>query len=113
MFNAQPARLVLEDGSFFDGYSFGANKSSFGEIVFTTGHTGYQETLTDPSYAGQIIVQTAPHIGNTGVNEADRESERIWAKGYVVSIPSRHYSTTGRQVRWIELKSTAFRAFGV
>lgn len=83
---------MLEDGSFFDGYSFGANKSSFGEIVFTTGHTGYQETLTDPSYAGQIIVQTAPHIGNTGVNEADRESERIWARGYVVSIPSRIYS---------------------
>ena len=68
------ALLVLEDGRTFRGTSYGAQGTALGEAVFTTGMTGYQETLTDPSYARQLIVQTAPHIGNTGVNAADNES---------------------------------------
>jgi carbamoyl-phosphate synthase small subunit len=83
------AKLVLEDGKVFHGKSFGAEGQALGEIVFATGMTGYQETLTDPSYAGQIVVQTAPHIGNTGVNNMDEESNRIWVSGYVVREPSR------------------------
>ena len=84
-----PALLVLEDGKVFHGSSYGAVGQALGEIVFATGMTGYQETLTDPSYAGQIVVQTAPHIGNTGVNSMDEESNRIWVSGYVVREPSR------------------------
>ena len=83
------AKLVLEDGKVFHGNSYGAVGQALGEIVFATGMTGYQETLTDPSYAGQIVVQTAPHIGNTGVNSMDEESNRIWVSGYVVREPSR------------------------
>jgi len=83
------AKLVLEDGKVFDGFAYGAEGQSLGEIVFATGMTGYQETLTDPSYAGQIVVQTAPHIGITGVNTRDQESNRIWVSGYVVREPSR------------------------
>ncbi|MEY4263345.1 MAG: hypothetical protein RLY88_1053 [Actinomycetota bacterium] len=83
------ALLVLEDGRVFHGKSYGAVGSSLGEIVFATGMTGYQETLTDPSYAGQIVVQTAPHIGNTGVNARDEESSKVWVAGYVVRDPSR------------------------
>lgn len=83
------AILVLEDGRTFSGKPYGQTGSSLGEIVFATGMTGYQETLTDPSYAGQIVVQTAPHIGNTGVNSVDEESNRIWVSGYVVRDPSR------------------------
>jgi carbamoyl-phosphate synthase small subunit len=83
------AKLVLEDGKVFHGASYGAVGQTLGEIVFATGMTGYQETLTDPSYAGQIVVQTAPHIGNTGVNSMDEESNRIWVSGYVVREPSR------------------------
>lgn len=83
------AILVLEDGRTFTGNAYGQIGSSLGEIVFATGMTGYQETLTDPSYAGQIVVQTAPHIGNTGVNKVDEESDRIWVSGYVVRDPSR------------------------
>jgi carbamoyl-phosphate synthase small subunit len=83
------AKLVLEDGKVFHGNSYGAEGQALGEIVFATGMTGYQETLTDPSYAGQIVVQTAPHIGNTGVNNMDEESNRIWVSGYVVREPSR------------------------
>lgn len=83
------AKLVLEDGRVFEGQSYGALGQSLGEIVFATGMTGYQETLTDPSYAGQIVVQTAPHIGITGVNTRDQESNRIWVSGYVVREPSR------------------------
>jgi carbamoyl-phosphate synthase small subunit len=71
------AKLVLEDGKTFLGSSYGAVGQALGEIVFATGMTGYQETLTDPSYAGQIVVQTAPHIGNTGVNSMDEESNKI------------------------------------
>ncbi len=84
--------LVLEDGHRFDGESFGSIGERIGEIVFQTGMSGYQETLTDPSYAGQIVVQTAPHIGNTGMNSADEESARIWVDGYVVRDPARRSS---------------------
>ncbi len=83
------AVLVLEDGRTFNGNAYGAVGKTLGEIVFATGMTGYQETLTDPSYAGQIVVQTAPHIGNTGVNKRDEESAKIWVEGYVVRDPSR------------------------
>jgi len=83
------AKLVLEDGMVFDGLAYGAQGQTLGEIVFATGMTGYQETITDPSYAGQIVVQTAPHIGITGVNTRDGESNRIWVSGYVVREPSR------------------------
>jgi len=86
---AERAVLVLEDGKVFRGKPFGKIGSSLGELVFATGMTGYQETLTDPSYAGQIVVQTAPHIGNTGVNARDEESSQIWVAGYVVRDPSR------------------------
>lgn len=84
-----PAVLVLEDGTRYEGDAYGAVGETLGEVVFSTGMTGYQETLTDPSYAGQIVVQTAPHIGNTGVNEEDMESRQIWVDGYVVRDPSR------------------------
>src|ERR1039457_1464642 len=86
---ALPAILVLEDGTTFSGTSFGAAGESFGEMVFNTGMTGYQETLTDPSYCRQIVAMTAPHIGNTGVNDDDPESRRIWVSGYVVREPAR------------------------
>jgi len=83
------AELVLEDGRSFTGRSYGKEGRTLGELVFATGMTGYQETLTDPSYAGQIVLQTAPHIGNTGVNQRDEESSKIWVAGYVVRDPSR------------------------
>ena len=86
---APPALLVLEDGTCFRGSAFGAEGETFGEMVFNTGMTGYQETLTDPSYARQIVAMTAPHIGNTGVNGEDPESRRIWVGGYVVREPAR------------------------
>ncbi|MDP9883963.1 carbamoyl-phosphate synthase small subunit [Sinomonas atrocyanea] len=88
----QPAVLVLEDGTTFRGHSYGTVGTSLGEAVFATGMTGYQETITDPSYARQIVVQTAPHIGNTGVNSEDAESRRIWVAGYVVRDPARRPS---------------------
>jgi carbamoyl-phosphate synthase small subunit len=84
-----PAVLVLEDGTRYPGRAYGARGRTLGEAVFTTGMTGYQETLTDPSYAGQIVIMTAPHIGNTGMNDEDPESRRIWVSGYVVRDPSR------------------------
>jgi carbamoyl-phosphate synthase small subunit len=84
-----PAVLVLEDGSRYAGRAYGAHGTTLGEVVFATGMTGYQETLTDPSYAGQIVLQTAPHIGNTGMNGEDTESRRIWVSGYIVRDPSR------------------------
>ena len=85
----QTALLVLEDGKTFVGRPYGVEGQTLGELVFATGMTGYQETLTDPSYAGQIVVQTAPHIGNTGVNARDEESSKVWVAGYVVRDPSR------------------------
>ncbi len=87
-----PAVLVLEDGTRYTGRAYGARGETLGEVVFATGMTGYQETITDPSYAGQIVLQTAPHIGNTGVNDEDPESRRIWVAGYVVRDPSRMVS---------------------
>ncbi len=86
------AILVLEDGRTFHGQAYGAVGETLGEAVFTTGMTGYQETLTDPSYHRQVVVQTAPHIGNTGVNGEDDESARIWVAGYVVRDPARRPS---------------------
>ncbi|MFF1529273.1 glutamine-hydrolyzing carbamoyl-phosphate synthase small subunit [Cellulomonas sp. NPDC058312] len=86
------ALLVLEDGRTFAGEAYGATGRTWGEIVFNTGMTGYQETLTDPSYHQQIVVMTAPHIGNTGVNDEDPESGRIWVSGYVVRDPARRAS---------------------
>ncbi len=86
------AVLVLEDGTTFEGQAFGAEGQTTGEAVFNTGMTGYQETLTDPSYHHQIVVMTAPHIGNTGMNSEDTESRKIWVAGYVVRDPARRAS---------------------
>lgn len=82
------AFLVLDDGRIFEGRAWGALGKTFGEAVFQTGMTGYQETLTDPSYHRQVVVMTSPHIGNTGVNLEDNESGRIWVSGFVVRNPS-------------------------
>jgi len=95
------AVLILEDGRTFTGRPYGAEGSTLGEIVFNTGMTGYQETLTDPSYHRQIVVMTAPHIGNTGVNDEDDESSRIWVAGYVVRDPARRPSNW-RSVRTLD-----------
>ncbi|WP_219413615.1 glutamine-hydrolyzing carbamoyl-phosphate synthase small subunit [Pseudonocardia nigra] len=84
-----PAVLVLEDGRIFRGEAYGATGAGLGEAVFATGMTGYQETLTDPSYHRQIVVQTAPQIGNTGWNDEDDESSAIQVAGYVVRDPAR------------------------
>jgi carbamoyl-phosphate synthase small subunit len=84
----QPAVLVLEDGRAFHGEAYGAVGETVGEAVFSTGMTGYQETLTDPSYHRQVVVMTAPHVGNTGWNDEDDESRRIWVAGYVVRDPA-------------------------
>ena len=97
----EPALLVLEDGRLFRGLSYGAVGETVGEAVFSTGMTGYQETLTDPSYHRQVIVMTAPHVGNTGVNDEDRESHRIWAAGYVVRDPALR-SSSWRATRELE-----------
>lgn len=92
----QPAYLVLKDGTVFQGVGFGAPCLKTGEVVFNTSMMGYQEILTDPSYAGQIVVMTYPHIGNYGVNDLDMESKKIFASGFVVkeesSFPSNYRS---------------------
>ena len=82
------AYLVLDDGRIFEGKSWAATGKTFGEAVFATGMTGYQETLTDPSYHKQVVVMTAPHIGNTGMNKQDNESSKIWVSGFAVRNPS-------------------------
>lgn len=82
------ALLVLEDGRIFSGRSWAASGITLGEAVFSTGMTGYQETLTDPSYHKQVVIMTSPHIGNTGMNTPDEESARIWVSGFVVRNPS-------------------------
>ena len=82
--SSPPAILVLEDGRVFRGRSFGAPGETFGELVFSTGMSGYQELLTDPSYHRQVVLTTAPHVGNTGWNDEDGESSRIWVSGLVV-----------------------------
>ncbi|EAP99306.1 carbamoyl-phosphate synthase small subunit [Janibacter sp. HTCC2649] len=84
----EPAVLVLEDGRTFTGRSYGKHGETVGEAVFCTAMTGYQETLTDPSYHRQVVVMTAPHVGNTGWNDEDDESSRIWVSGYVVRDPA-------------------------
>ena len=96
-----PAVLVLEDGRTMHGDAYGAVGTAFGEAVFATGMSGYQETLTDPSYRGQVVVMTAPHIGNTGMNDEDEESSRIWVSGYVVREPSR-VTSNWRALRSLE-----------
>ena len=93
MSGAGSAVLVLEDGRTWRGREYGAVGTTVGEAVFATGMTGYQETLTDPSYHRQVVVMTAPHIGNTGVNDEDGESDRIWVAGYVVRDPARRASS--------------------
>ena len=94
---AKKAILALEDGSVYEGYSFGAETTGYGEVVFNTSMTGYQEMLTDPSYAGQILVPTYPLIGNYGINESDFESRQIQVRGFAVreycSRPSHWQST--------------------
>lgn len=106
------AFLVLDDGRIFEGSSWGANGKSFGEAVFQTGMTGYQETLTDPSYHKQIVVMTAPHIGNTGVNSLDNESKKIWVAGFVVRNPST-LSSNWRSERDLESELIAQGIVGI
>ena len=108
------ALLVLEDGTTLHGVGLGAAGETFGEMVFNTGMTGYQETLTDPSYAGQIVAMTAPHIGNTGVNDEDPESHRIWVSGYVLREPSRITSSwRARRSLDAELKAQGVTAIAI
>ncbi|KUL48461.1 carbamoyl phosphate synthase small subunit [Streptomyces violaceusniger] len=107
-----PAVLVLEDGRTFRGRAYGAVGETFGEAVFSTGMTGYQETLTDPSYHRQVVVMTAPHIGNTGVNDEDPESKRIWVSGYVVRDPARTPSNW-RSRRSLDEELTAQGVVGI
>ncbi|MEV6127517.1 glutamine-hydrolyzing carbamoyl-phosphate synthase small subunit [Streptomyces violaceusniger] len=107
-----PAVLVLEDGRTFRGRAYGAVGETFGEAVFSTGMTGYQETLTDPSYHRQVVVMTAPHIGNTGINDEDPESQRIWVSGYVVRDPARTPSNW-RSRRSLDEELTAQGVVGI
>jgi carbamoyl-phosphate synthase small subunit len=107
-----PAVLVLEDGRTFRGRAYGAVGETFGEAVFSTGMTGYQETLTDPSYHRQVVVMTAPHIGNTGMNDEDAESARIWVAGYVVRDPAR-VPSNWRSRRSLEDELTAQGVVGI
>jgi carbamoyl-phosphate synthase small subunit len=106
---SKTALLVLEDGTTLYGAAFGADAETFGEMVFNTGMTGYQETLTDPSYCRQIVAMTAPHVGNTGVNDEDPESGRVWVSGYVVREPAR-IASSWRATRDLD---TYLRAEGV
>ncbi|MGH3774599.1 MAG: glutamine-hydrolyzing carbamoyl-phosphate synthase small subunit [Pseudonocardiaceae bacterium] len=107
-----PAVLVLEDGTTVRGESYGAVGQALGEAVFATGMTGYQETLTDPSYRRQIVMQTAPHIGNTGWNDEDDESHRIWVAGYVVRDPAR-IPSNWRSRRSLESELARQRVVGI
>src|SRR3989338_6756320 len=93
----EKAILVLEDGSVYQGYAFGAEVDTYGEVVFNTSMTGYQEMLTDPSYAGQIVVPTYPLIGNYGTNQQYFESNKIQVRGFVVReecLEPNHYLST-------------------
>jgi len=107
-----PAVLVLEDGLRSVGEAYGAVGTTFGEAVFSTGMTGYQETLTDPSYHRQVVVMTAPHVGNTGVNDEDGESTRFWVSGYVVRDPARMPSSW-RSRRSLEAELRAQSVVGI
>ena len=106
------ALLVLEDGRVFRGEAYGAVGETFGEAVFSTGMTGYQETLTDPSYHRQVVVMTSPHVGNTGVNDEDPESKRIWVAGYVVRDPARR-SSNWRAQRTLDEELVAQGVVGI
>ena len=106
------AILVLEDGRTFTGQAYGAIGSTVGEAVFSTGMSGYQETLTDPSYHRQVVVMTAPHIGNTGVNDEDPESARIWVAGYVVRDPARRPSNW-RSTRTLDEELARYSVVGI
>jgi carbamoyl-phosphate synthase small subunit len=107
-----PAVLVLEDGRTFHGQAYGAIGTTVGEAVFSTGMSGYQETLTDPSYHRQVVVMTAPHIGNTGVNDEDPESGRIWVAGYVVRDPARRASNW-RSTRTLDEELARYGVVGI
>ena len=109
---SEPAILGLEDGRTFRGHSFGAVGETFGEAVFSTAMTGYQETLTDPSYFRQVVIQTAPHIGNTGVNDDDPESRRIWVSGYAVRDPAR-IPSNWRSTRTLDAALAAAGVVGI
>ncbi|MCL1498825.1 glutamine-hydrolyzing carbamoyl-phosphate synthase small subunit [Xanthomonas nasturtii] len=103
----QPAILVLEDGTVFEGESVGANGLSVGEVVFNTAMTGYQEVLTDPSYARQMVTLTYPHIGNTGFTDQDDEARKIWAAGLIVRDVPRRPSNWRSQValpEWLQAR---------
>ncbi len=108
------AILVLEDGTAFEGTGFGAEGEAFGEAVFNTGMTGYQETLTDPSYCRQIVAMTAPHIGNTGINDEDNESRAIWVSGFVIRDAS-PVASNWRSARTLdaELKAKGVTAISI
>ncbi|MGB3676664.1 MAG: glutamine-hydrolyzing carbamoyl-phosphate synthase small subunit [Candidatus Nanopelagicales bacterium] len=108
----KPGLLVLEDGRVFRGSSFGPDGTALAEVVFATGMSGYQETLTDPSYQRQIVVMTAPHVGNTGMNDEDSESRRIWVSGYVVRDPSR-IASNWRSQRTLVDDLTEFGVVGI
>ncbi|YAL81990.1 glutamine-hydrolyzing carbamoyl-phosphate synthase small subunit [Dermacoccaceae bacterium W4C1] len=108
----EPAVVVTEDGRTFAGRSYGAIGTTIGEGVFSTGMTGYQETLTDPSYHRQVVVMTAPHIGNTGVNDEDNESKQIWVAGFVVRDPAIRPSNW-RSTRSLEDELTAQGIVGI
>src|SRR3954466_10019065 len=97
MTSQDAALLVLADGTVFHGRSIGARGMAVGEVVFNTAMTGYQEILTDPSYCRQLVTLTYPHIGNTGVNDEDSESGRVYAEALIVrDVPRRHSSWRGR-----------------
>lgn len=108
----QPAVLILEDGTVFEGSAYGARGTTLGEAVFVTAMTGYQETLTDPSYHRQVVIQTVPHIGNTGVNDEDDESLRYWVAGYVVRDASR-ISSNWRATEDLETRLTRLGIVGI
>ncbi|MDB9894720.1 glutamine-hydrolyzing carbamoyl-phosphate synthase small subunit [Reinekea forsetii] len=108
-----PAILALEDGSIFNGIGFGAVGEAIGEVVFNTSMTGYQEILTDPSYAQQIVTLTYPHVGNTGVNSEDEESDQVWASGLVIrDVPLMHSSFRSEQSLADYLKARNIVAIG-
>ena len=110
--NREPAQLMLEDGTTLTGSSYAARGTAVGEAVFVTAMTGYQETLTDPSYHRQIVIQTAPHIGNTGVNDEDDESLRYWVAGYVVRDAARR-SSNWRASEDLEARLTRLGIVGI
>ena len=84
MYNRKPAKLILENGRFFYGYALGKEGITIGELCFNTGMTGYQEILTDPSYCGQLVTMTTPHIGNYGINLEDTESKKVQVQGFII-----------------------------